>query len=370
MPLTTLPFEGKQLIDRDFISDNHKSTGVIASLASKTPIGITGKETHYIDFDGDLQVFSEDNPLGAENEKRKVGSDANNFDRAVFPVTMVMSHRFPKKFLELFSGNGYTVTGVADQFRLGDPTTKLEQILQQPYQAALIDQYKAYVNRTIARDLDYVFTEGINPKFRTVSKIVRQNPFLLDQNNTAEPWRNVGLQPWTRPATPENGKSPAGDAFANAARSLAAAGEYSISGIISPTYENDIADEKTTIGLPTQFGNSLPLVANNVNISGVPLAVTNNLNDDLVAAAGTLPAGTSVDAIIGNFDRLQWDAIPTSDIEVWDTGDPDGTGVDLGQVNKVCLRFEMIIAWTIIGGASMFRAITHANSGSTTRSSK
>lgn len=372
MPLTTIPYEGRELLDRNFISDNQKSTGVVASLANRQPIGLTGKEMQYINFEGDPGVFSEGYPNAAENEKVKTSNDANNYSRQVFPVTMQTSYRFPKKFLQLFApGDAYANDFPIDEYRIGDPYSKLTEILAQPWQTTMLEQFKGHINTSISRGLDKSTQFGLNPQFNTVSPTVRRNPFLVESGNTGDnAWRNATVMAWT-PDTPQKpGSTPAGNAFEAAVTDLATHNEFTVQAVMSPWYENQIRKETTTIGSPAPLAQGLPMVATNVSIGNVYTALSGLLTDDLVSASGAFPAGTHVDAIVGNFSRIYWDMMPLGDIIVMDSGNPDHGRDDLGALNEVMLRFEYVIAWTIVGGASMFRVITHTDTPAGTRSTK
>lgn len=369
MALTTIDFKPGTLIDRKFILNQTGKRGVLASMASPTKLGITGREMQYVEFEGEAGVFSEDYPDAAPEEKVKGSGTAQTHRQPVYPVTYYVAQRVSKRFLEITTGNGYNMpTGL--YYQAGDPKATINQLLKQPYQAEILDQFRFYVNSTISKALDFSGIYGVNPKTGLASNVVRNNGFLLNTAGT-DASAKIGFQDWARPATPENGKTPAGNVFKKTVRDIADnLGDYSVQGLITSSYEGDIADEQTTIGSPAQLSGNLPLAATNVTIGGVPLTLSNILPDQNLATTAGVPAGKKVDAIIGDFnDRFMWDAIPLGGIEVFDTGNPDNNPEgDLSAVNKVLLRVEVSMAWGFIGGTSMFRAITHSDGGSSTRS--
>ena len=369
MPLTTINVKPGSFVDRRFILNQIGKRGVLANMGSTYDFGLVGKEMQYIQFDGEAQTFGEDYPMATEEEKRKGAGTASNYKVPVFPVTYTVAQRFPRKFLEIFTGDGYSEeTGV--YFRPGDPASKMKQILSQPYQASVMEQFRAYVNQKAANALDFSVLYGVNPKSGNASPMVRQNGFLL--NNAGDDASNkIKVMTWQKPATSTPGATPAGNIFKQTARDIAADGDFSVQGITTAEFESEIADEQTTIGSPAQLADGLPLVANNVSIKGIPLYMSNILPDSALATTAGIAAGTKVDAIVGNFsERFLWSVVQLGGIKVFDSGIPDNNmeAGDLGSVDQVLLRAEFAIAWTFIGGTSMFRLITHTDAGSGTRS--
>lgn len=371
--LTTINVEPGDFVDRRFITNKIGKRGVLANMGSTYDFGLTGKEMQYIQFDGEAQIFDEGSPLGTDAEKRKGSGDASNFKVPVYPITYSVAQRFPRRFLEIFSGDGYSEeTGVF--YRAGDPVSMMRQILNQPYQQNILGQFKAYVNQKAANALDFSAIYGVNPSTGSASPLARQNGFLLNTSGDNDA-NKAKFMPWNKPENMTAGQTPAGNIFKQTARDLAEDGDFSVQGITTAEFESTIADEQTTIGSPAQLADGLPLTARNVSIKGIPLYMSNILPDSTLATNAGVPANTKVDAVLGNFsDRFLWSVTSLGNIYVYDSGIPDNKLElgDLGSVNQVLLRYEFSIAWTFIGGTQMFRVISHNTStpSSSTAASK
>lgn len=331
-------------VDRRLVSEQSAS-GAIARIANTTPLDLVGREIQTISFEGEMGIFGEGASNATEDEKKKSSNDATNGSITITPITFYISYRFPKKFLALFGVDGYTPTN--NVFRAGAPATMLNDILTQPYQASVLEQYKNHVNKAISRALDYVAVYGINPKTKALSNVARVNGYLLDKA------KEINYTPGTG--------AEAADAFKGAVREIASLGDTSAQGIANSAFLTEIADGKTTIGSPTEYATQVPLIGNNVNLGGITIAASNTMADTTAATNSGKLASKTLDAIFGNFrERFVWGAIPLSGIEVFDSGNPDGSDEgDLGAVNKVMLRTEVAIGWGFLGGTDKFVAITH-----------
>jgi hypothetical protein len=333
-------------VDRKLIS-NQPAAGAIARISNSTPIDLIGTQMQTIDFSGEMGIFGEGAAGATEAEKMKTSNDANNGVVTINPITFYISYRFPKKFLQLFGVDGaYNPTDAT--FRAGSPQTMLQSILAQPYQAGILDQYRTYVNRAISRALDFAPIFGVNPATKKASAVARTNGFVLDKAGSISYTPGTGAE--------------AATAFKQAVRKVAAQGDASAQGVTTSSYLAAIGDGLTNSGTPTQYAADVPLIGNMVNLGGVTLAASNTVSDPQAAASAPQLSTTKVlDAVIGDFaNRFVWGAVPLSGIEVFDSGNPDGsTEGDLGAVNKVMLRTEVAIGWGFIGGTDKFYAITH-----------
>jgi hypothetical protein len=335
-------------VDRKLIS-NQPAAGAIAKISNSTPIDLIGTQMQTIDFSGEMGIFGEGATNETEDEKKKKSNEATNGVVTINPITFYISYRFPKKFLQLFGVDGaYNPTDAT--FRAGSPQTMLQSILAQPYQAGILDQYRTYVNRAISRALDFAPIFGVNPATKLASAVARTNGYVLAHAD--------GIK-----YTPGTGAE-AATAFKQAVRKVAEQGDASAQGVTTSAYLAAIGDGLTTSGTPTQYASDVPLIGNMVNLGGVTLAASNTVSDTAAATgsdSALLKGKVVLDAVIGDFaNRFVWGAIPLSGIEVFDSGNPDGsTEGDLGAVNKVMLRTEVAIGWGFIGGTSKFYAITH-----------
>lgn len=327
-------------IDRKFISEL-SDTGALATLANPTDIGLEGNSVQTIDFGGEMGIFGEGSTAATAAEKKKASNDATNGVVTLNPITYYISYRFPKKFLAVNGVDGYTPT--SDVFRAGMPGTLFGNIMQQPYQAGVLEQYRAKVNVAVTRALDYSAFFGVNPNTKAASPLARTNGYLADTATV----QAVG-----------EGDSPRNAAFRAAVRKTALNGDTSAEAAISPVFSANMGDEVTGIGTPAGFAGSVPLIGKMFNLGGIPVTSTSILMDDTAATAGGIT--DNVEAFIGNFrERFVWGATTLSGIEVFDTGNPDNSAEgDLGGVNKVMLRTEIAMGWAFIGGADKFVAVT------------
>lgn len=334
-------------VDRQLIS-NQPAAGALARISNTTPIDLIGTQMQTIDFSGEMGIFGEGATGATDEEKKKSSNEASNGVVTINPITFYISYRFPKKFLKLFGVDGaYNPTDAT--FRAGSPQTMLQSILAQPYQAGILDQYRAYVNRAISRALDYASIFGINPATKHSSAVARTNGYVLDKAVAVDYTPGTGAQ--------------ASTAFKNAVRQVAAQGDASAQGVTTPAYLAAIGDGLTSGGAPTQYAAEVPLIGNMVNLGGVTLAASNTVSDPTAAEGSGKLAKKVLDAVIGDFaNRFVWGAVPLSGIEVFDSGNPDNSAEgDLGAVNKVMLRTEVALGWGFIGGTGKFYAITHSD---------
>lgn len=356
MALATIIYKPGTFVDRNFIADNVRSGGVIASMGQQRNVELTGDILQFLDFSGEMQIFGEDNPLANDDEKKKKSGEANNWNREIYPVTYQSSMRFSKKFIELATGNGYNKpTGM--YYQAGNPASAFLQLLKQPYQKNAQQLFRDYVNTNISRALDYSGIFGVNPFSKNASRIARQNGFLLNTKDE-DSSENIKQVIWDKPTSQTPGKTPGADVFASTVRELADSGESAVQCMMTSNFESWLANEQTTIGSPNPLTAGLPLIASNVTIGNVPVTLSRLLPDDAVSQVAGYD-NLVIDAILGNFNnRFVWSADPLGGVDVFDTGDPDGKG-DLAQVNQVLLRQEIRLAWRFIGGSSKFRVIAH-----------
>lgn len=333
-------------VDRKLISEQ-PAAGAIARISNSTPIDLVGTQMQTIDFSGEMGIFGEGAADETDDEKKKTSNEATNGVVTINPITFYISYRFPKKFLKLFGVDGaYNPTDAT--FRAGSPQTMLQSILAQPYQAGILDQYRTYVNRAISRALDFAPIFGVNPATKKASAVARTNGYVLEHAGNIDYTPGAGAE--------------AATAFKQAVRQVAAQGDASAQGVATSSYLAAIGDGLNAAGSPTQYAADVPLIGNMVNLGGVTLAASNTVSNTAAATNSGQLADKVLDAVIGDFaNRFVWGAIPLSGIEVFDSGNPDGsTEGDLGAVNKVMLRTEVAIGWGFIGGTGKFYAITHA----------
>ena len=344
MSLATIDLKSG-FVDRQLIAELPDS-GALTRIANPTPIDLIGREIQTIDFSGEMGIFGEGAANATAEEKTKSGNDATNGKLTINPITYYISYRFPKKFLALFGVSG-AYNPSDPMFRAGSPSTMLDSIMAQPYQAGVLEQYRAYVNRSISRALDFSAGFGLNPKTKAVSAVARTNGYLLDNPQAVK-------------YTPD-AQSAASIAFRTAVRNSSTQGDNAASGVVTSKFLNAIADERTTIGSAGDYANQIPLLGGNVNIQGIPLSASNTISDTTAVtnAASTVVGTGTLAGVIGNFrDRFVWGAIPLSGIEVFDSGNPDNSDEgDLGAVNKVMLRTEVALGWGFLGGSEKFSAI-------------
>lgn len=369
MPLATVIYKPGTLVDRNFIADNVRTGGVLASMGQKRNVSITGDVLQFLDFSGEMQIFGEDDSAATDGEKTKISGDANNYNREISPVTYQSSVRFPKKFIEMATGNGYNMpTGM--YYQPGTPAVEFRNLLKQPYQKEAVGIFRDHLNSGISRALDFSALFGVNPAFGKASQIARRNGFLLQSNNSEDPSENVTVVKWDKPTAHVPGKTPAADVFSDTVRELANSGESRVQCMMTSEFETWLAGEQTTIGAPNPLTAGLPLIADDVTIGNVPVTLSRILPSQVVDQVAGYE-NLVIDGIVGNFaDRFVWSADALGGLDVFDTGDPDGKG-DLAQVNKVLLRQEVRLAWRFIGGSSKFRVIAHEKTAETpnTRSS-
>lgn len=334
-------------VDRKLISEQ-PAAGALAKISNSTPIDLIGTQMQTIDFTGEMGIFGEGASNAATAERTKSSNEATNSVVTINPITFYISYRFPKKFLQLFGVNGaYNPTDAT--FRAGSPQTMLQNIVAQPYQAGILDQYRTYVNRAISRALDFAAIFGVNPATKAKSDVARTNGYVLDSAGDIDCPTGTGAEAVT--------------AFKQAVRRVAEQGDASAQGVTTSAYLSAIGDGLTTSGNPTQYATEVPLIGNMVNLGGVTLAASNTVSNTLAADGSGNLSGKVLDAVIGDFaNRFVWGAVPLSGIEVFDTGNPDGSpDGDLGATNKVLLRTEVAIGWGFIGGTNKFYAISHTH---------
>lgn len=332
-------------IDRRLIAEQPQS-GALVKIANPTNLDLVGSQVQTINFEGEMGIFGEGAVNATDAEKSKTSNDASNGSITITPITFHISYRFPKKFLQLFGVNGYNPSDPT--FRAGAPQTMLNNIISQPYQAGILEQYQNYVNKAISRALDYVVLYGVNPKTGKASDVARVNGHLLASTGGAEKIDRTSLTP--------------GNALRAAVAHASAQGDTAAQGVVTSTFLNDLGSAKTTIGSPAEFASNVPLIGSLVNVGGVTLAASNTVSDNLAAAsAGAIQTGETLDGVFGDFtNRFVWGAIPLSGIEVFDSGNPDGsTEGDLGATNKVLLRTEVALGWGFLGGADKFAYVSH-----------
>ncbi len=331
-------------VDRKLISEQPAS-GALVKIASPMALDLIGTQMQTIDFSGEMGIFGEGATNQTDEEKTKKSNEATNGSITINPITFQIGYRFPKKFLQLFGANGYNPSDPT--FRAGAPQTMLNQIVAQPYQASVLEQYRNYVNKAISRAIDFAAIFGVNPQTMKASPVARVNGYLLEHAG------NIAYK--------GDGKVTPADAFKAAVRRTADFGDTVAQGVVTSGFLADMADAKTTIGSPAEFASNIPLIGGLVNINGVTLSASNTVSNTKAAEGSGQLTSEVLDGVIGDFtNRFVYGVIPLSGIEIFDSGNPDGaTKGDLGANNEVLLRTEVAIGWGFIGGTDKFSAITH-----------
>lgn len=335
-------------VSNDLISEQ-PNPSALAKIASPIAIDMVDRDTQIINFEGEMGLFDDESPDAAPEEKVKASNTATNTKMTTHTHVFQYSQRFSKRFLQVFEGNGYNL---GDRIGGGLSLGNFADLLKNPYQAKVLNQFQAAVNAAAGRALDYAAIFGVNPQTMKASTVARTNGFLLDK---------AKAMLWTPPSAKGTaGNTAASDILKNTVQDISTQADYQSQGAMTADYLFNLSREVTTSGTPAGFAGNLPLTATDVTVGGVPFAVAPTIaNAKGAAAAGV--KGNTLDAVLGNFNnRFRFGVMSLGDgIEVFDVGNPDGGATDLANKNEILLRVEIGISWGFLGGTDKFRYIAH-----------
>lgn len=201
-----------------------------------------------------------------------------------------------------------TTTRVTDELRWADEDNQLEIL-------AKIQQDQA---EALGRALDYVVYHAINPK------------------------SGEALSGFTALTAGAESVTATDDPVADIDSMVDAILDYNINGIaLSRTFASDLRKirvENTGLRLFPE----IPLSLEVGNFDGIPAATSGTVNGRLA----TTP--TNVLAIMGDYNLIKWGMVRDIWAEIIEYGDPDGTGVDLKNVNQIAYRTEAVYSYAVL----------------------
>lgn len=201
-----------------------------------------------------------------------------------------------------------TTTRVSDELRWADEDNQLEIL-------AKIQQDQA---EALGRALDYVVYHAINPK------------------------SGESLSGFTALIVGAESVTATDDPVADIDSMVDAILDYNINGIaLSRTFASDLRKIRVAnTGL--RLFPEIPLSLEVGNFDGIPAATSGTVNGRLA----TTPTG--VLAIMGDYSLIKWGMVRDIWAEIIEYGDPDGTGVDLKNVNQVAYRTEAVYSYAVL----------------------
>lgn len=85
----------------------------------------------------------------------------------------------------------------------------------------------------------------------------------------------------------------------------------------------------------------IPLNLKTGSVDGIPAATSNTVSGALAKTP------TKVLAIMGDFNLIKWGIVRDINLEIIETGDPDGLG-DLKRLGQIAYRAEVVYSWAVI----------------------
>lgn len=203
-----------------------------------------------------------------------------------------------------------TTTRVSNELQWADEDDKLEIVTH-----IIDDQTKA-----LARAIDYVIIHGTNPATGStgcVSEYITQNATSVSEGSVTV------------------------NSLDKLAEQLL---DYEVNGLaLSRKFASQLRQLRAE-GTGARLYSDIPLNLNAGQVEGLPCVTSNNVNGALC----NMKAGTTVRAIMGDFSLIKWGMVRDVFSELIEYGDPDGTGIDLKNVNQVAYRTESMFAYAIL----------------------
>ena len=246
-------------------------------------------------LDKEYMVFSG----SSEAEVVAEGEQKSSYEETLAPV---VGKRFKVQ----------TTTRVSSELRWADEDARLE----------IISKIQADQAQAMGRALDYVVYHAFDPKKRiTLGGFTALSGAATQVTATSDRIADI-------------------DSLAEAVND-----EYDINGI---ALSKTMANELRKIRVPSngmRFYPEIPLNLNVGNLDGIPAATSGTVNGRLITPA------TGILAFLGDFSLIKWGMVRDIWSEVIEYGDPDGTGVDLKNVNQVAYRTEAVLGFAILDPA-------------------
>lgn len=268
------------------------ATAVINKAKDTSTIATLSPSSPQLFTDKDYLVFNG----ASEAEVVAEGQKKSSYEQDTKPIT---ARRFKVQ----------TTTRVTNELQWADEDNRFQIVsaIQQDQAAAM------------GRALDYVIYHAINPKTGT----------LLD-----------GYTPLTSEATEVTAQD---DEIANV---------DALADALNDTYDiNALALSKTwasrlrKLRVPStgmRFYPEIPLNLNAGSLDGITAATSGTVS----GRKATTP--TKVLAIMGDFSLIKWGMVRDIYSTIIPYGDPDGTGIDLQNVNQVAYRTEAMYAYAVL----------------------
>ena len=185
-------------------------------------------------------------------------------------------------------------------------------------QLAIIEKITEDQALALARAIDYVIYHAIDPKSgTTLSGYTSLISGAVKVASDADESKNI-------------------DAMADALI------DYNINGL---ALSREFASALRKIRVSATGGRlypEIPLSLNTGEVDGIPASTSNTVDGALAKTA------TKVRAIMGDFSAIKWGMVRDAVSEVIPYGDPDGTGVDLKNVNQVAYRTESVFTYAVL----------------------
>ena len=222
-----------------------------------------------------------------------------------------------------------TTTRVSNQLKWADEDNRLEII-----DAIQQDQAKA-----LGRALDYIVYHAVNPK----GGAALNGYTALSAASTVN---KVALGAVTASATDAQFIA-SFDKLVDSVNDT-----YEVNGIaMAKKYANAMRKIRVQSTMMRLYPD-IPLNLQVGKFEGVDAAVSSTVNGALVAnATSPVTYGTSILAILGDFNLIRWGLVRDITAEVIEYGDPDNQG-DLKRYNQIAYRTEAVLAHAIIDPAA------------------
>lgn len=295
-----MTLETGNLFDKKLVTDLiDKVVGKssLVALSNSRPIPFNGQKEFIFTMDSEIDVV-------AESGKKTHGGVS------LAPVTIVP--------IKVEYG-----ARVSDEFLYASEEEKIN----------IIKSFNDGYAKKLARGIDLMAMQGINPRSGTASSVIGDNHFTNKVTQTVD----------------FNEADP--DANIESAVALVRGSNGTVSGAaLSPTFSSALA------GLKVNGVKQFPELAWGGNpgaINGLPIDIN-----------GTVSEGEDNKnvAILGDFQNMfKWGYAKQIPFEVIKYGDPDNSGNDLKGYNQVYLRSETYLGWGIMDGSNFARVIDPGN---------
>lgn len=268
-----------------------KGKSSLAVLSKQTPIAFNGNKIFTFTLDSEIDIVAE-------------GGAKSNGGATVTPVTITP--------LKVEYG-----TRISDEFMYASEEAKVE------YLKPLAEGFA----KKIARGLDIMAIQGINPRTQSASTVIGNNCF--DNAVTQTVTRASGVD---------------ADGEVEAAIALIEGSEGEVTGMaMAPGFKSDLAALRGTNGekiYPELAWGNAPSV-----INGLPVSTNSTL---------AFNSSTNL-AVIGDFENMfKWGYAKEMPIEIIQYGNPDNDATlgDLKGHNQIYVRIEAYLGWGILDAGS------------------